>query len=218
MSALTLGGYAVTWDTPAFVDGLVETVAPGAVKVEGPANVVLLAGDHEVEGRPTYARTKDDSLTFWVDQTGLAFRARLDPDRALHRGLARAVANGMDQCSVLYTAMHRVDGRISWARIGHIAILSDPAYESTSAWVVESPIMSRTPHQRAMSALWGKGIRDRLRHQVPAGASAVARSSALAISSEAGAVAFGTARPSPSPSERPVVPASVRALLAELGM
>lgn len=135
---VSIAGYALPWDRPAFVDGLEETCAPGAVSADSKHNVTLLFGTHE-EGRPVYAQTRDRSLSLFSDDYGLAFSARLDDDLRHVPGALHAIGRGeVAQCSVNFKDMRRrSDGRVIWAQISHIALVAtgNAAYRDTGVWL-----------------------------------------------------------------------------------
>lgn len=157
-------GYALPWDQPAYVDGLVETVAPRAVSCDTVRNLKLLAVTHEEVDARIYAETKRGNLRFWQDDYGLAFSAQLD-DNTFGRGLAHSIRSGLDGCSVLFSHMRRrEDGRIIWATIDHVTLTASPAYRDTGVWLAGDPIRDRPAHLRDMSAAWLEGLRAHLKN------------------------------------------------------
>lgn len=197
---IVIQGYAIPWNKPAEVDGLIETAAPGSIAAPTAqnSNVTILYGSHAVEGARIYAQTKDRSVRFFADDYGLGFTANLDDRHADVRAAARAIAAGhVCQCSVNFTKMHRNDaGRIDWARIDHVALVQEGAYRDTGCWIASQPVNERKPWLRAMSRTFADSVISRTFRapDMPRGTAAV------------------EVRMPPSP--RPSVPASVVALMA----
>lgn len=166
-------GYALPWDKPAYVDGLVESVAPNAVAADTPRNITLLFGDHATDGREVFAQTRDGSLRLWSDDYGLAFSATLDTSRATARAAARSIAAAdVSQCSVNFTGMRRrEDGRVIWGAIDHIALVWSGAYADTGCWMEDQLIRDRAPELREMSMTYADTVMARARKPYAWGAS-----------------------------------------------
>lgn len=194
-------GYALPWDAPAYVDGLVETVAPMAVAADTARNITLLFGDHESEGRQVFAQTRSRSLTLFADDYGLGFSASVDDETRGVRGLCAALARGsVTKCSVNFSAMHRRDdGRIIWAAIDHIALVHEGAYEATGCWLGGQPDRDRPAGVQALAARHLQSRMDAYRRDI-------GRAPVVA----GGVVARHAVHPS-----KPTVPASVIALLED---
>lgn len=199
---ISIQGYALPFDRPAYVDGLEETVAPTAITAptRQSANVTLLFGDHVTEGRRVYAQTRDGTFRFFTDDFGLAFSASIDDDSPSALGLARAIGSGeVSRCSVNFTALHRRDdGRVFHARIDHVSLVVEGAYADTGCWLANQPLNERPTHIREMAARYGESVIARTRQdqgRAPVGATAAG-----------GVVRHGVSR-------QPSIPSSVAALL-----
>ncbi|CAN7203484.1 HK97 family phage prohead protease [Rhizobium sp. LjRoot30] len=195
-------GYALPWDRPAFVDGLVETVAPCAVAAQTPRNIRMLYGSHAEEGQRVYAQTRDGTLQFFQDDYGLGFYAALDDASPAVRSAARAIGSGMvSQCSVNFVNMsRREDGRVIWAAIDHVALVAQGAYSDTACWLADTPINQRHEDVRAHSLMWIEGFLNHSRRRGAAGQGLDIPASNRPLLASA-------------PRSRPSVPESVRNLL-----
>jgi phage head maturation protease len=121
----------------------------------------MIFGTHEAVA--AFARTKDHSLTLFQDRYGLGFEARMSTGTPGVFGIARAIARGdTTRASVNFTDMdcttrHEADARhrrVTRARIDHIAIVSQAAYEGTAVWLADSDIRDLPPRIAALQARW----------------------------------------------------------------
>jgi phage head maturation protease len=161
-------------------------------------------------------------LRVWADGYGVRFEAEVHDERVIDdiRSGRRAEASAEYAPIVTRDGMWNSEPVVIFDRtcLTEISLVPVGACPDTAVWVAHTPREQMTERQRRAAQMWAMAVfQDRPRTQVPGGASA-AGVPLHTLAFAAGAVASRHARPSPSPSERPVVPASVRALLAELGM
>jgi HK97 family phage prohead protease len=156
---LEIRGYALPFDQEAIVEGVRETVAPGAFEMCW--DVALHYGEH---GGHRIARRDDASLSLFQDRYGLAFQAYLEDDRAgvtCFNAIARGAFSGASVNFVRMQADEKVFGclfhrRITKARIDHIALTNRPCYENTGVWPAFNP-EDLPPRFRDLARRWNLG-------------------------------------------------------------
>lgn len=162
MEDFWIAGYAAPFNSPAIVEGVEETIAPGAFMIGRRCEVRLW----EHDGAPV-ASSYGDGLRLWQDDYGLAFLARINSRYLVHT--AHAVRRENFQCSVQFTAaagragfdatVDVVDGvirrRVTRASIEHIALAHGAIYGAgTGAWIAGEPTEDYDPSIRALARRW----------------------------------------------------------------
>lgn len=165
MRIIQVQGYAIPWNKPGFAELGEESAAPGSISAPSAsgANVTLLFGGHETEGRPTYASTAKRTLSFFADDYGLGFSAWLDDEDPRHVSIANAIADGgVSQCSVLLLAPRFItdeatgNARLIHARIGHVALVAQGAYSDTGCWLASQSWRDSAPQLLSMRESYGE--------------------------------------------------------------
>jgi phage head maturation protease len=156
---LSIAGYAAPFDRAILIDGVIETIAPGAFQLGFACQFKI--GSHE---SASIAWNGDGTLRLWEDAHGLAFLAHLPRD-AYEPATVRYVRAERPGASVNFVAWRAEEGgdkgrrRIVSARINHIALLNRPAYGAwTGAWMADDPEALRHPASRPLARRWASGF------------------------------------------------------------
>jgi hypothetical protein len=175
---IVLNGYACPFGTPAVIGDRLEQFEAGAFSalLSKSPTIDLRWESHEPEA-PQLASTADGSLTFFEDETGLGFEARLDMSDFWNWSRVRSITqkkNPMSLVSVggLFISSSRREtlniGQVTVvtaASIDHITICKDAAYRSTAVWPTHLPIEDAPWKIQNLASQWteGRGAWDRKR-------------------------------------------------------
>lgn len=168
-------GYGCVFGESIEIDGLIETVAPGAFDLRACWDCRMIFGEHSQ--RSAFARTSDQSLFLFQDDCGLGFEARIDASVPHAHSIVRAIAAGdTARASVNIVTMdasyHVQDAQrhrtINRARIDHIAIVAVAAYGGTGVWLADAESEGLHPRLAALRDRWHRGLNARHVGQVRA--------------------------------------------------
>lgn len=164
---IIIRGYGGVFDQVAIIDGIAETIAPGAFDTSRCWDVKALWGTHEGEA---FARTQDHSLSIFQDDYGLGFEMRLAANRPGVLSIQRAIDLGeVTRASVNFCHIEgqEADGRrrIGAARIDHIALVWNAAYEGTGVWLAEAGAEALPPRLADLAQRWERGFQAHNRQQ-----------------------------------------------------
>ena len=98
---LRIDGYATLFGEEIYIGSQTEKFATGAFTPSLRRGATFVRATINHRRADTWASVRDGSLRLWEDSIGLAFSAAL-PATPEGRGLARAVADGLIQASVLF--------------------------------------------------------------------------------------------------------------------
>lgn len=157
---LRVRGYAAAFDENAKVDGLIESIAPGAFDLS--SRPEFLFGGHRGH---RLAAAGDRSILLFQDAFGLGFEVCLPADQYA-RATLRAIHAERLGASVNFTSWETDEAvrdpgqrRIVRASIDHVAILGQPVYAGTCCWVVQAELDDALPHGlKARARTWAAGL------------------------------------------------------------
>lgn len=146
----TIGGYAARFLSPSKDIGFIETIQPGAfsASLAGPRDVRLLVS-HDPD--KLLARRSNKTLRVWEDDKGLRFEGTVPPTtygrdllELMKRGTISQMSFGFSVPNVEGAqTIERKDGKlhrtIRAAELFEISVVSQPAYDSTSASIRIDP-------------------------------------------------------------------------------
>jgi phage head maturation protease len=168
---ITLRGYAAPYGQPACIGrGELEQFAPGAFSqmLERPRKIELRWDTHD-DSAPKLASTGAGSLSFFEDEYGLGFAAKLNTkDPRNWSRLRTMVQKTKPFCLVSVGGLAIKHSRrellqlgttevITAATIDHITICDDAAYRGTAVWPTHLPLDDAPLKIQQLDARWAAG-------------------------------------------------------------